>query len=179
MNKDLFFFSNYCDHCKDVINIMNKKNIRSTFLFVCVDNSKYQIPKCITHVPTVMTKNREIVTDKDIIKFLDMLSTTSSHTGVPSELAPYSLLDGNGYSSSYTWLTENGYDNDGGQQENKFFVSIGNEGQSFLHQKEETSTKGIKFDDKMYENFLASRNTDDEQIKRTLNSGDQNFNRIV
>lgn len=171
MNKDIFFYSNFCEHCKDVINLITKRNLRDYFMFVCVDNKKYKIPPCVTHVPTIITKQNDVLTDAYVAAYIERLVNAMS--GPVEDISPFSLTSQAGYSSSYTWLTENGYDNDGKvslQNENmgkNSYVMLGTESRMFAPKQEDTS-KNNKFDDSMFENYVNSRNADDEFIKRQM-----------
>lgn len=169
MSKDMFFYSNYCDHCKDIINIIIKKNIRKLFCFVCIDTQKFTIPACVKSVPTVITKQKQILVGNTIANYIEDLTTPSIAS---DQISPY--LQTGGYSSSYTWLTENGYDNDGniGLQNGTGINSygmIGSEGQAISGQQQQiTESKGLKFDDSAYESYINSRNEDEKHIKRSL-----------
>jgi hypothetical protein len=168
MNKDAFFYSNFCEHCKDVMNIITKNNIRDHFMFVSVDNKKFKIPGCVTHVPTIITKQNDVLMDANVITYIERIV----HSMI-EDVSPYSLGAQSGYSSSYTWLTENGYDNDGRvslQNESvgkNNYVMIGTDSRMMTPQQTDTS-KGSKFDDSMYEKYVNSRNADDEFMKRQV-----------
>jgi hypothetical protein len=175
MNKDLFFYSSYCDHCKEIIDVITKKNIRELFIFVSVDTNKYKIPPCVTHVPTIITKQKDILTDVYIMPFINKVIT--SINAPVEEISPYSIgSSSGGYSSSYTWLTENGYDNDGKvslQNENigkNNYVIIGTDSRIFVPAEKDSSSKSNKFDDSTYESFLNNRNADDEFLKKQQQS---------
>lgn len=167
----MFFYSNYCDHCKEAIQVIHKKNLRGDFAFVSVDTQKYTLPSCVTHVPTIITRQKDVLTDGQVIQYIDKLFTMQQ----TPEISPYSLGSHSGISSSYTWLTENGYDNEGNlslQNENlgttKGYVMIGAEPHIFAPKEAETSSKSSKFDDSMYERYVNNRSADDEAVKRQM-----------
>lgn len=167
MNKDLFFYSNFCEHCKDVINIITKKNMRELFMFVCVDNNKFRLPPCVTHVPTIITKQKDVLTDRHVIMYIEKMTAAT-------QVADISPWMSNGYSSQYTWLTDNGYDdgrmsdvNNVGQQP---YVMLGAEQHIFAPKEPENGNKSNKFDDNMYEKYINSRNADDDMLKRQMNA---------
>lgn len=35
---NVLYYSNYCNYCKDIINILSKSNIKNTIHFLCIDN---------------------------------------------------------------------------------------------------------------------------------------------
>jgi hypothetical protein len=129
-----------------------------------VDTNKYRIPNYVTHVPTVITRQKEII--NDVSKYIESLNISSD------SISPFSLATTTGYSSSYTWLTENGYDNDGVKSEddkNAYLLLTGMTDTRIVTPKEpETSTKSVKFDDTMYERYINNRNADDEVLKRQM-----------
>lgn len=170
MNKDSFFYSDSCDHCKVLINMIIKKGVRDMFLFVPVDKYKHMLPSCVTHVPTIITRQKEVLTGEYIDAYVNRNSGTTAAT---QDISPYAF-QGAGYSSSYTWLTDNGYDNDGAlsmQNESSTmngFVPYGSDSRIFAPKEPETN-KSNKFDDSIYEKYINSRNADDEVIKRNIN----------
>lgn len=169
MNKDMFFYSNFCDHCKEAIHAINKKNMRSQFVFVCVDTQKYKLPACVTHVPTIITRQKDVLTDGHIAQYIEKLFTSEQTL----EISPYAIASQSGYSSSYTWLTESGYDNEGNlslknDDAAKGYVMIGAEPHIFAPKEAESTSKSSKFDDSMYEKYVNSRAAEDEALKRQM-----------
>ena len=141
------------------------------FTFVCVDTNKYKLPTCITHVPTIITKQKDVLTDRYLVDYLEMLNNKKVEP--VEEISPYSLSTPATYSSSYTYLTENGYDNDGRvslQNETigkNSYGMLGAEAHIFApHDNESTSNKSGKFDDSIYESYVNNRNADDETLKK-------------
>lgn len=169
MNKDSFFYSNSCENCKLLINVIVKKGLRDMFLFVPVDRYKHMLPPCVTHVPTIITRQKEVLTGEYIDSYIERFSGDTQ----TEEVSPYAFAGG--YSSSYTWLTDNGYDNDGAlsmQKESssmKGCVPYGSESRIIAPNDPDTG-KSSKFDDSTYERYINSRNADDEVIKRTMNA---------
>lgn len=178
MAKDMFFYSNFCDHCKEVISVIIKKNIRPNFLFVCVDDNKFQLPPCVTHVPTIITRQKDVLTDSIVLSYIDKLTNTVNNVE-NNDISPFSMADAAGYSSSYTWLTNDGYDNDGtvslqNESINKTnYVMLGAETHIFIPKDPDSGgggagNKSNKFDSKIYENYINSRNLDDDIVKKTI-----------
>jgi hypothetical protein len=66
MNKDLLFYSNKDDYSKEIIEIINKNNIKDIFP-VCIDDSKIKIPGFIKLIPTIyLSKSKELIIDEKI-----------------------------------------------------------------------------------------------------------------
>lgn len=170
MQKDLFFYSRFCDHCKNVINVITKANLRELFVFVSVDENKFNIPPFVTHVPTVVTREKQLVESDRIAEYLD---TYMKHKSSSVDISPFSLGAQSGYSTSYTFLTDNGYDVEGKMTEDKgSYIMLGADTRIYAPKESDqnTSNKTSKFDDSTYERFINSRNADDEMIKRQQNS---------
>lgn len=167
MQKDLFFYSKFCDHCKNVITVITKANIREMFVFVSVDESKFNIPPFVTHVPTIVTKDKQIV-ESDRIS--DYLETFLKHSSSAEDISPFSLATQSGYSSSYTFLTDNGYDVEGKMTEDKgSYIMLGADTRIYAPKETDQNSnpsKSSKFDDSIYERFINNRNADDEILKR-------------
>lgn len=172
MQKDLFFYSKFCDHCKNIITVITKANIRELFVFVSVDENKFTIPPFVTHVPTIVTKDKQLV-DSDRIS--DYLEKYMSHTSSSDDVSPFSLGAQAGYSTSYTFLTDNGYDVEGKMTEDKgSYIMLGADTRIYAPKESDqnitSKSKSGKFDDSMYERFINSRNADDEMLKRQQQS---------
>ena len=69
--KDLLFYSNFCEHCNNLVNMMIKKNVRDSFILVCVDKRDLKIPGFVDRVPTILTAKKEIYTDDSLYKYVD------------------------------------------------------------------------------------------------------------
>lgn len=170
MQKDLFFYSKFCDHCKNVITVITKANIRELFVFVSVDDNKFNIPPFVTHVPSIVTKEKQLVESDSIPDYLEKYI---KHTSISSDISPFSLDSQSSYSTSYTYLTENGYDVDGKMTEEKgAYIMLGADTRIYAPKEadQNTTNKSGKFDDSMYERFINNRNADDELLKRQQQS---------
>lgn len=173
MQKDLFFYSKFCDHCKNVITVITKANIRELFVFVSVDESKFNIPPFVTHVPTIVTKDKQLVESDRIADYLERFIRHSSSS---ADISPFSLGSQSGYSTSYTFLTDNGYDVEGKMTEDKgSYIMLGADTRIYAPKEADqnantNSNKSGKFDDSLYEKLVNSRNLDDEILKRQQQS---------
>ena len=50
---NILFYSNYCDYCQKLIDLINSKKIINAFKLICIDNN-FDIPKNIKQVPTLL-----------------------------------------------------------------------------------------------------------------------------
>lgn len=163
--KDILFFSNFCKFSKDVINTITKHNLRDSFMFVCVDNKKYNIPEFIDRVPSILKKNGEVYTDEQLQGYLEMKYKMSNTI---EEINPmFSMYGSSMYSANFS--TIDGNDNSS-IMDNPNFVSLGHE-QHMIHVSQDTNevSKKSSFDSsKAYERLMESRNLDDKSIKQVF-----------
>lgn len=176
--KDMFFFSNYCDHSKSVINAITKKNMRDLFMFVPVDNPKFNIPQFIKMVPTVLSTNNEIITGQSLYNYIEKLAQSFMPQNGPEDVSPFTI-GSSSYSSQYTWLTADGYDNEGSmlnndQTQHNSFVLLNSDHRINAPKDSDSENKSSKFDSSIYEKYINSRTNDDENIKRILDSETRN-----
>lgn len=76
MNKDILFYSNFCFHCKNILNLINKNsNIKENLFLFCIDNNKNKVPSFIKSVPTILTTNKDILIGKDVFNLITQSTT--------------------------------------------------------------------------------------------------------
>lgn len=170
MSKDLLFYSNYCDFCKEVINVLIKKNIRNRFLLVCVDTRKFDIPSFIDRVPSILnSKTNEVYMDGDVYKYIDSVYlSTIQH----QEISPLFSVYGNSlYSSSFSSL------GDEDMKEDKNYQWLGND-EMINPQMDDTKPKTEKMDSSCFEKYLEARQNDDTFLKKIMDANN-NGNRIL
>lgn len=183
--KDLIFYSNYCEYSKEVLTMLTKRNLRSKFLLICIDNGKYKIPPIITSVPTILTSDfSTIYTDVNITKYID---NKYPITKQEQEIQTFSW-EGNNYSDTYSLLEDDDITNSaiGGNMSSKGFTFLndnvndtshmnGNEPPKF--KDDDDVLKQTKFDISAYDSYISSRNRDEEQIKKKYHPN--NYDRIL
>ena len=66
--KNVLYFSKKCEHSKNVIEAIQRKNLVDSFVFICIDSSEVrrQLPREITLCPSVVTSDRRLITGDDI-----------------------------------------------------------------------------------------------------------------
>ena len=55
--------------------MMHKLNIKNNFLLVCVEKFSRNIPKNITCVPTILTRNGQMIIEDDIQGYIQLMSS--------------------------------------------------------------------------------------------------------
>lgn len=99
-NKHLLFFSNFCHYSKDLMNIVVKKNVKNMFLFINVDDigKKYTLPPVVDRVPMIITNTKVVVTDDQILEFLDAIAPREE------SISPFSLETGGFFSDNFSTI---------------------------------------------------------------------------
>lgn len=171
-NKDLLFYSNFCDYCKTLLNTLIKKNIRDNFLLICVDRKDLPIPNFVDRVPLILTIKKEVFVDDAIQKYIDL---KTNKTFVQEEIAPF-MFEGGINSSQYTFITNDGnsYDNSSDLRydmlQSQNFVMLGNDQKISAPVDKEADSKSSKFDSALLEKYMNMRAIDDDRIKKLNNN---------
>jgi hypothetical protein len=172
--KDLLFYSTFCEHCNNLISTLVKKNVRDSFILVCVDKRELKIPQFIDRVPTILTSKKEIYTDDSLYDYVE--SKIVKYNPQTEEILPF-MLGTSLNSSQYTFITPDGNDYESEREtgsemlQSRNFVPIGLEQMiSPMASKDQENGKPSKIDPNMLEQFMNSRKLDDENIKRHLNT---------
>lgn len=156
--KDILFFSNYCDYCTDLLNTLIKKNIKTEFMLVCVDNNRYNLPAFVDRVPIIFTRNDDILYDESIMKYIEGKYPTES-----MEISPFSLHQPS-YGNHFSFLEETN------EMHTKGYTILGMDQKISSPVENEDSKKG-KFDSSVLDKYLQSRDMDEQNFKRIMNGG--------
>jgi hypothetical protein len=151
---------------------MIKKNIRDSFILICVDNRSLNIPQFVDKVPMIVinarSNMRQIITDENLIHFLEDGDNTGSCS---EEIQPF-LLNANMNSSQYSFITADGNDyvsenNTLLNEQNVNFIMLGKE-QIITTPHDRESNERSKNDNKDdgFEKLMNARKFDDEMYKQ-------------
>lgn len=77
LSKNVLFYSRFCQYSNEVVSILTKKDLRSRFVMVCVDNNREQLPGFVDRVPLILTSDRHILADDNVFRYLDVAETPS------------------------------------------------------------------------------------------------------
>lgn len=107
MSKKTIYYSNKCQHSKELINVINKNGNRNNYSYVCVDNSP--VPPFIKSVPTLLiseNNNNKILVGEEIFSTITTNNSNSSQNGVDPE-AWHGNEMGGSYSDMYSFIEDN------------------------------------------------------------------------
>lgn len=107
MDKDLLFYSNFDDYCKQILGIVKKNNIKD-LVPICIDDSKIKIPSFIQVVPTIyISKSKKIMIDDEIHDYVKN-KIKNDNKGIDN-LNGFSSIS---FSNDYHDIDLNNHDND-------------------------------------------------------------------
>lgn len=109
----VFFYSNYCKHCENILSVIIKHPLRNDLHYICIDKrrtteegitniilengTEMEMPCTLKKVPTLLLINRgnKIIEGDEIVKYLN------NQVGVPekenTEPDCFSLISGSGF----------------------------------------------------------------------------------
>lgn len=177
-NKDILFYSNFCEFSKNILILIQKKNCRDRFVLVCVDNPsvKNNLPREVDHVPLIITKTKHVMSGENIVKYIETFFSmkdegnkmesqsmpTSDIMGNAGDPAAFSLINNTTFSETFTFIGDNqnheprlmGYGYIGGGGDQSVPTSI--------QSQVDTEKKG-KIDE-AYERYISERDADISRI---------------
>lgn len=101
-NKDILFFSKFCNHCNKFNERLEKSsNLKENIFFFCIDNNREKIPSFIQAVPSLLTKDKQILSGKQLF---DWLETQISSQQSDDPMAWHNTEMGSTFSDNYSFL---------------------------------------------------------------------------
>ena len=105
--KYILFYSNRCNHCRTLINQLNKSDLKNQFNFFCIDNNYKNIPPNINSVPSILFKeNNNVLVGKGVFHWLDEQTKPkiNNQQNPDGPLAWHGAEMGGTYSDNYSFL---------------------------------------------------------------------------
>lgn len=160
LEKDLLFYSSYCDYSKIVLQTLEKNDGLSNFTLICIDTvSSSKLPIFVDRVPLIYTIRNDVLTDETVMKYILNMKNTSNE-----DIKPYSITTlQNSFSTEYSYL-EDGTDDI--EVKDKKFTFLG-ESQIIETMKEEERSNKMSFSSQL-ESYIAER---DKDITKIIDSG--------
>jgi len=163
-SKNVLFYSNYCNFSKEILGEITKRNIRDLFVLICVDQNRYNIPSFVDRVPLIVTTQKQIVTDDDVLTFITELHKHHGSTEISAYTVGTSRIGM--FSDQYSFIEE-----DSGRHGNHGmpFVFIEKEGDMCRIQTPDddghgNGTGNQKLDMSILENLKAQRDMDVQKL---------------
>ncbi len=155
--KHLLFYSNYCNFSNEIYQTIIKYNLKEEFHLLNISKTKYNIPKIITSVPTLLLNDKKtIYMNDDLEQFIQELYKKKSK----NDILPSSDYTQH-FSSAYSSWDETNNIND---EYNQFgFI---NDNNSIITPEEEQSNNNLNnssLSEKM-NTYQENRNLDIQNI---------------
>lgn len=145
MNKDILFFSNFCDYSKKCYSKAREYKLFEKMIEVCVDEEQIQLPPFLEKVPTIyLAENQSILVDDKVLEYIESKNPSADSLEGFGTLQPANM-------DSFSFL-EGGDELDGGG--NSSFASISHDFSA--KQFDENSVKRRSFEDLEKERSSAS-----------------------
>lgn len=116
MDKNILFYSNHCQHSKELLRNINQNPIKDKLIYVCVDDTNINIPPFIKVVPTLyLINNKSVLTNNELLGWISQFNKKESNDilayngdNISSLSTNFSFLDdsSNLSSNKYTFLNE-------------------------------------------------------------------------
>ncbi len=159
MQKDILFYSNLCEFCREVISLLTKHSIKEQFMMVCVDNRNLNLPPFVDRVPLIFTTQKKLYADENLMEYI-------KSKFVQSSLQPYALVGGNtnAYSDNFSFIEDSQYD--GLEDSSRNYNLLGMD--QTIYTPETDDSKGQQTnrrgEGKMLDKFMADRDADIQKI---------------
>lgn len=157
MSKHMLFYSNFCEYCSNVINDLIKKDIKTHFLLICIENKKFRIPSFVTCVPLVISTEKQIFIEDSLERFIENIYKNKLEALSASELQCYNETSNSYFNFSFV--------DDSEINSNQTFLDIGAENNNNNDnmpppiQIEKEKEKN-RIDSSVFERFKAERDKD-------------------
>ncbi len=99
LDKPILFYSNYCQHSREILNLLQKNNVIDSVILVNISSSKYKVPSFIKSVPTIYF-NKQVLTDTELEHFINS-NVINNNNNTIDAFFPSEMNSGIGYSYSY------------------------------------------------------------------------------
>ena len=161
MSKILLFYSEYCQYSKNLLEQIAKNGLRGEFLNVCIDSASYNIPKFVTKVPMLYSKeNNRVLVEDEIMDYVDILIKKLA-SSKQEDVQYYSQVEmDNKFSDNFSFLND--------ENQKRSFVFL-NEDNTFNDNIIKQSNKPVKEDE-------PSNRIDSATIEKYMMKRDADFN---
>ena len=109
-NKNILFYSNYCQHCKEILMKINNFNLKEKISLTCVDTNRKNLPAFVKSVPTmVVPSENKMITGDDVFAWVNNeASKKTTNKEIPSnndnDIMPWTNEMSAGFSDGFSFL---------------------------------------------------------------------------
>lgn len=116
MNKDILFYSEFCDYSREIKGNLEKYGALEKMISVCVDDEHIQLPPFLEAVPTIyLNETKTILVDEKIENYVNRLKPSGN-----SNIGDWDSSFGPSNGSAFSYIEEDNTNFDG----NNGFASI-------------------------------------------------------
>lgn len=160
-SKNFLFYSNYCDYCIDVLNVLKNLNMENNINIVCIDNQG-KLPQVVDRVPMIITSNNKVIADDDVVTFI-----TEMYNGTLESVA--ALMHDT--SSAFSFIDEDEELNEIQMRHFEFIqdenIEVGRQTQEDLKSISNVETQTTrKMDKSVLENYMNQRELDERMFSQ-------------
>jgi hypothetical protein len=102
MDKDIIFYSNYCNYSKEILTQISKSPLNNKMTYICVDDKNINLPPFVQAVPTIyLIKDQKVIVDEAISEWIK----SKTQPKQSDELGSY-FGGGDSFSSSFSNLDD-------------------------------------------------------------------------
>lgn len=101
LSQHVLFYSNFCSHCRQTIDAINKNDLRSKFKLICIDNLRVPLPPCVDRVPMIVAPDRTCYADGDLSDFMARMTESTATVEVQAFFGQTTA-----YSDGFAFISE-------------------------------------------------------------------------
>lgn len=174
---DVVFYSQRCQYCTELLGLIVNRGLRDRFVLICVDTNIQRLPDFVDRVPLIYRPPSGcIITEDDVFAYVDSLAPVAHkpqaqqppQPEAPAEVLPYSLQQSANYSDTFSFLGETGGEIEGPSKKN--YTMLGMEDRMVPMPSDDDVGKS-KFDTKILDDYMKSRDSDTAIFKQKMNTG--------
>ena len=111
-SKPTLFYSNYCQHCKEILIKANNFNLKEKLNFNCVDQNRKNIPAFVKSVPTIIVPSEnKMLSGENVFNWINSeiskinMNKNNQNNNKPDDVLPWVNSEmNNGFSDAFSFL---------------------------------------------------------------------------
>ena len=161
-NINVIFYSDRCNACKNLIQIMKNKGLFEYFKPVCVDQLIGKLPKEITMVPTLIISGIEKpLVSKEAFKWVDEANMVMTNKIIEREVNGIHSTEYNDFTDKYTFKDKD-------ELFEKSYIKAEDNGKQVIFTVPEQKAIDNQIQSILTKDLLSKRNKQEVEIKQML-----------